>query len=260
MAARANSSLVVRGVPGTKRALLLVDGMPANDLGHGSLAGLSLVPARIAGARRGRPRAVLEPLRRQRLLGRHQRHHPARRGRAGRRLLRQRRIGRLPPVRDVGARGIRSRRLLPHGGSPQGRQRLQPRHPHRAGRRRRRQPGVAGGPVAQRRLRGRADDGPPGLLRLRRVARDAAAAHLPLRDGPRPVVPVARRAPRSTKRDTAVNLGGILRYGGDRARCRRRSARATATRPSVSSRRTSPSPRRGRRPSSIRPDRRSSSR
>ncbi len=44
MAARANSSLVMRGVPGTKRALLLVDGLPANDLGHGSLAGLSLVP------------------------------------------------------------------------------------------------------------------------------------------------------------------------------------------------------------------------
>ena len=44
MAARANSSLVIRGVPGTKRALFLVDGMPANDLGHGSLAGLSLVP------------------------------------------------------------------------------------------------------------------------------------------------------------------------------------------------------------------------
>ena len=33
MAARANSSLVMRGVPGTKRALLLVDGLPANDLG-----------------------------------------------------------------------------------------------------------------------------------------------------------------------------------------------------------------------------------
>ena len=44
MAARANSSLVMRGVPGTKRALFLVDGLPANDLGHGSLAGLSLVP------------------------------------------------------------------------------------------------------------------------------------------------------------------------------------------------------------------------
>ncbi len=44
MAARANSSLIMRGVPGTKRALFLVDGMPANDLGHGSLAGLSLVP------------------------------------------------------------------------------------------------------------------------------------------------------------------------------------------------------------------------
>ncbi len=44
MAARANTSMVVRGVPGTKRALLLLDGLPANDLGHGSLAGLSLVP------------------------------------------------------------------------------------------------------------------------------------------------------------------------------------------------------------------------
>ena len=44
MAARANSSLVMRGVPGTKRALFMVDGLPANDLGHGSLAGLSLVP------------------------------------------------------------------------------------------------------------------------------------------------------------------------------------------------------------------------
>lgn len=36
MAARANSSLVMRGVPGTKRALLLVDGLPANDLGLGT--------------------------------------------------------------------------------------------------------------------------------------------------------------------------------------------------------------------------------
>ena len=44
MAARANSSLVMRGVPGTKRALLLVDGLPANDLGIGTLAALSLVP------------------------------------------------------------------------------------------------------------------------------------------------------------------------------------------------------------------------
>ena len=44
MAARANSSLVMRGVPGTKRALLLVDGLPANDLGLGTLAALSLVP------------------------------------------------------------------------------------------------------------------------------------------------------------------------------------------------------------------------
>lgn len=44
MAARANSSLVMRGVPGAKRALLLVDGLPANDLGLGTLAALSLVP------------------------------------------------------------------------------------------------------------------------------------------------------------------------------------------------------------------------
>ena len=43
MAARANSMLVVRGVPGTKRALFLVDGLPANDLGTGTLAELNLV-------------------------------------------------------------------------------------------------------------------------------------------------------------------------------------------------------------------------
>ncbi len=43
MAPRGNSSLVMRGVPGTKRALLLVDGLPANDLGLGTLAALSLV-------------------------------------------------------------------------------------------------------------------------------------------------------------------------------------------------------------------------
>ena len=43
MAARSNSMLVVRGVPGTKRALFLVDGLPANDLGTGTLAELNLV-------------------------------------------------------------------------------------------------------------------------------------------------------------------------------------------------------------------------
>ena len=44
MAARANSMLILRGVPGTKRALFLVDGLPANDLGTGTLAELNLVP------------------------------------------------------------------------------------------------------------------------------------------------------------------------------------------------------------------------
>ena len=43
MAARSNSMLVVRGVPGTKRALFMVDGLPANDLGTGTLAELNLV-------------------------------------------------------------------------------------------------------------------------------------------------------------------------------------------------------------------------
>ena len=44
MAARSNSMLILRGVPGTKRALFLVDGLPANDLGTGTLAELNLVP------------------------------------------------------------------------------------------------------------------------------------------------------------------------------------------------------------------------
>ena len=43
MAARSNSMLILRGVPGTKRALFLVDGLPANDLGTGTLAELNLV-------------------------------------------------------------------------------------------------------------------------------------------------------------------------------------------------------------------------
>lgn len=44
MAARGNSNITIRGVPGSRRALMLVDSMPANDLGFGSLAGLDLVP------------------------------------------------------------------------------------------------------------------------------------------------------------------------------------------------------------------------
>ena len=61
------------------------------------------------------------------------------------------------------------------------------------------------------------------------------------------------------KRDTAVNLGGILRYAGSGALAAqiRTSYRYSNQR---LSRRTSPSPRRGRRPSSIRPDRPSASR
>lgn len=46
MAARGNTQLAIRGVPGTRRALLMVDGMAANDLGYGSLANLDLVPTR----------------------------------------------------------------------------------------------------------------------------------------------------------------------------------------------------------------------
>jgi iron complex outermembrane receptor protein len=44
MAARSNSMIILRGVPGTKRALFMMDGLPANDLGTGTLAQLNLVP------------------------------------------------------------------------------------------------------------------------------------------------------------------------------------------------------------------------
>ncbi|MXZ59915.1 MAG: TonB-dependent receptor [Acidobacteria bacterium] len=44
MAARSNSMIILRGVPGTKRALFMMDGLPANDLGTGTLKQLNLVP------------------------------------------------------------------------------------------------------------------------------------------------------------------------------------------------------------------------
>lgn len=44
LAQSGNSQFTIRGVPGTKRALMLVDGMAGNDLGYGTLVGLDLLP------------------------------------------------------------------------------------------------------------------------------------------------------------------------------------------------------------------------
>ena len=127
MAARSNSMIILRGVPGTKRALFMMDGLPANDLGTGTLKQLNLVPLQSVEQVEGRQGAVLQSLRRQCVLRRHQLHHPAGRGAGGRGPLRGRRKLHVFTGRRLDAGRVGPDRLLVHARTAGHRKRVQPR-------------------------------------------------------------------------------------------------------------------------------------